>query len=965
MRTRRVARTCCVLRFVFSLRLVRAAIVLFACQLLLPPNGESAEMRKWKVQVERSSDLRIAAHPRPIVIGQDFAVRYITPATPSRFLAGCRQTDKLLCDIWDFGQGVKVASLGNLSDPVRLYALSPDGAWFALSPLKGGTIQLWSSNTGKLEREIKLKQERPSLNYLAFAQPDRLVAGLGVENKFQVFDCASGEEACSFSVDFSVMASCATISNAGNYLAISNQDDQSIRFFDLRQGEPAGRLTLPTLENQAKTIGGIHFSPDGTEFAVMVTSLKGGAIVCWNVNDGSHVLTMILEKSPSLLVNNGNAYQGESLEFVANIGWLAYGRGFIDRKLQKPVWSEARTTFSPPDLVRRVLPDGRLLLPTGRGSTTAYVVDELPWTEIRAGSAVVANGGTSSDAGLPAITTANWNGVKNISHSGREAWAEQAIPAPVAAATFRGKPIKLEHSAFLVQRIAMSSPEARRAMVSAMIQKESSLATSNGQFPQQATVLDLEKAAPIRTLKPAFPTDFLDMAPGGNRIVSRSGREYDRVDVWDADSGDHVLAFRPFEADSFPVKLVTAAWLLDDKRMLTFGSNGKLTSWSLPKCEAVYSLDMVASPNAFLNPPVCLDSRRTRFAAVSIPSVRMVNAADGQCLGTFDSPMDFDDGGTCIRLAFSPDDSQLAMTWRRAGEERLAVWDTSKGKLVRDVVLDAGGSELIWAAPEQLLIENYRKSQGRTRLDAVDPRGRTADLFDVKRGFVTWRYVVPLGRMAGWGPGNCAWYVTSESPTANGIFYPLALPTEESAAAMNKIPEPQAALTKGSQLGLSIQMKLREGSPSSEPQEKEVRGILEKQITLSGMQIVDRALFALRVQIDEGWNSDLMKLFQLGELDRAPIVKELSWHCQLTLTDAAGKSYWKRARLFTVAKPTMGRADERELFSQNSRKEQWKKVTDWLAKEPFPQEIADSKDRQAIGESALGARGEEGIHSLR
>jgi WD40 repeat protein len=930
------------------------------------PGQRASSGSGWQVRAERASDMRIANRPRPIAIGQDFAVRFITPATPSTFLAGCRQALKMSCEVWDFGRGEKVASLSDLPNPGQYHALSPDGGRLALSPLVGAKLQIWSVRNGRIEREIDLKQQFPSLNYLAFAQSARLVVGLGLEKKMQVFDCASGEEVCSVPADFSVMAKQISLSNAGGYLAIPNPLDRCVRFYDLQQGDPAGILSLPSLADQVTGIEGTAFSPDGTEFAALVTTIKGGAIVCWNVNDGSHSLTITLDKSPSLLVESGAAYQGAPLEFVANKGWLVYGRGFVDRKQRQFVWSEKSTDPLSATLVRRVLPDGRVFRTSGSGNTTVYAVEELPWQEIRESSTAVAKGGKPSDAGLPAITASSWSGVKNISHSGREAWTAQPASAPVAEAAFRAKPINLGCAAFLVHRITMSAPEARRAMIATMVQRASGLAMTDSQFSQQALVLDLEKAAPAQTLSPAFPTEFLDMSPGGDRLLSRTGKEHDRLDVWHADSGEHVLAFRPFETDSFPVKMVHAAWLLDEKRMLTFGSNGKLTTWSLPQCKAVYSLDLAASVNAFLFPPVCLDSRRTRFAVVSVPSVRMVDAVNGQCLGTFAGPMDFGDDGICTRLAFSPDDAQLAMTWSRAGEERLAVWDAGTGKLVRDVVLDAGGSELVWAAPGQVVIEGFRKTAGRRRFDAPDMQNRIADLFDVKRGFVTWRYALPLGRLAGWGPGQCAWYVTCESLTTNGVFYPLALPTGECTAAMNKVPEPRTALTKGSQLGLAIQLKLRDGSPASEPLEKEVRDHLEKQIRLSGMQIAERAPFALRVQIDEGTKGDFLTVYPLSDSERETVVEGLAVLCQMTLTDASGTVYWHRVKLFpAVDRPTMRPSDSRTSFIQTARKEQWKRVVGWFASEPFPQEISDPRDRQAIGESVLGARGEENLHSLR
>ncbi len=930
------------------------------------PSPRASSGSGWQVRVERTPDMRIVKRPRPIAIGQDFAVRFIAPATPSTFLAGCRQGLKMTCDVWDFGRGEKIASLSDLPNPGQFYALSPDGGRLALSPVLGGKLQIWSVRSGKIEREIDLKQQFPSLNYLAFAQSARLVVGLGLERKMQVYDCASGEEVCSVPADFAMMAKQISLSNAGGYLAIPNPLEQSVRFFDLQLGSPAGSLSLPSLADRTTSIEGTVFSPDGTEFAALVTTISGGAIVCWNVNGGSHVLTITLDKSPSLLVESGAAYPGAPLEFVANQGWLVYGRGFVDRKQRQFVWSEKATDPLSANLVRRVLPDGRVLRTTGSGNTTVYAVEELPWQEIRESSSVVAKGGKPSDAGLPAITAASWSGVRNISHSGREEWTAQPDSVPVAEAAFRAKPINLGHAAFLVNRIAMSAPDARRVMISSTRQQKSGLAMTDGQLSQQALVLDLEKAAPVQTLNPAFPTEFLDMNPSGDRLVSRTGKEHDRLDVWDADSGEHVLGFRPFETDSFPVKMVHAAWLLDEKRMLTFGSNGKLTSWSLPQCTAVYSLDLAISVNAFLFPPVCLDSHRGRMAVVSVPSVRMVETADGRCLGTFASPMDFGDGGNCTRLAFSPDDAQLAMTWNRAGEERLAVWDTGTGKLVRDVALDAGGSELIWAAPGQLVIEGFRKNAGRSRLDAFDAQNRIADLFDVKLGFVTWRYAVPLGRMAGWGPGKCAWYVTCESLTTSGVLYPLALPTEVCAAAVKKVPEPRTALTKGSQLGLSIQLKLHDGSLAAEPLEKEVRDSLEKQITLSGMQIAERAPFALRVKIDEGSNGDFLTVFPLGDAERASVTDGLSVLCQLTLTDAAGTVYWHRVKRFpTVDKPSMRPSDSRASLLQTMRKEQWRRVAEWFASEPFPQEISDPRDRQAIGESVLGARGEENLHALR
>lgn len=915
----------------------------------------------WHVVVERAPELRLPTKPLEFPLGQSFSAKVLFPATPSTCFGIYRHGGKVQCTTWDLRTGGQIGAAAPSSGYVQFQAISPDGLHLAVMPTGGnGKLQVWELRKGTLKREIDLNAQFASLTYLAFAAPTRLLVGVMQQREIQVFDIEDGEKLCSVSLDVSTQQKQLALSHGGTYVAIPHGSEGAVRFYDLRNGALAGTLTVPAAVENVTGMNGTCFSHDGTEFAALATALQAHAIVCWSVADGKPKQTIRLEQDSSLAIS-GAAYDGSPLEFIPDQkGWLLYGRGVVDRKLERLVWTEEGRDFTLGQIPRRMLPNGRMVRPTGSGSTAALTVTDLPWDQIKRDAEVVAKGGRPGEAELPPLTPADWRGVRQVAHTVPETWRGTASQETATGRGFAAKPIKLSHPGYAVQAIHFAGGESTRAMLAASVTPKAGGPAFDGQPRQQATVLDLSTGSELAKVVPDFPVQWLDLSPAGERLLSRTGKDRDRLDVWDARTGKHVLGFRPYEDAQFKVKMVIWAALLDDSSLLTLGATGKVVKWTLPECKAVYAFETpLLHAASYLLPPIGVNSARDRCAVAHAGQVRLIDVTNGACLGQFATPRQYAEASSCLKLAFSPAGRHLAMAWTGDEVERLSVWDVAAGKLQGDSVLEVGGTELHWADEVHLLVHGFRRKEDRPALGPADIQMHVADLFDLSRGYVTWRYSIPMGNVGGWGPGHRVWYVTGESWLGNGVLYPTQLPTAETAKTLDKIPPPRSLLERGSELSVHVACGLRDVSLTGDTLAKEVGEEVARRLAASGMRVVERAPFALRVRLEEGFNGDYFGTYRIGELVFRGGIPDMSIRCDLEITDAAGQVYWQCKKTFPPRpQPALSRVQDRNALIQSARREQWKTAVAWLGGEAIPDEIEDPRDRQLVGESTLGPTGE-------
>lgn len=313
----------------------------------------------------------------------------------------------LICH--DIRSGRKIGQIEFEVGYLQHKALSPDGravAWFAPTP--NSTIIISPLSGSKKTTEIDLNKQFASINYIAFAAPDRLVVGDSSDHKISVWDTKTQRKLHDITIPHSVSPKQITMTRGGHYLAISPRGDDPIQFFDLRNGALAGTLTMPAIETGSPlrpTVESIAFSLDGNELAAAYSAGTTSGIAIWGVVDGKNIRNHSFDR-PLYFLYSGSGYAGPALQYLPeDRGWLLYGRAVIDRGARGVAWVEPDVSgFSASQTQRQVLADGRIVALRGTSGTTSLSAQPLPWHEIEEGTKVVASGGMSEDAKLPVLT---------------------------------------------------------------------------------------------------------------------------------------------------------------------------------------------------------------------------------------------------------------------------------------------------------------------------------------------------------------------------------------------------------------------------------------------------------------------------------------------------------------------------------------------------------------------------------
>ena len=216
--------------------------------------------------------------------------------------------------------------------------------------------------------------------------------------------------------------------------------------------------------------------------------------------------------------------------------------------------------------------------------------------------------------------------------------------------------------------------------------------------------------------------------PDGTCLVLVEPQERKRVDVWSLAAGKHAVGFTPYAGDG----KVRWAALLDDKRLLTLSTAGKLALWSLPDCKAVYAGD------GFLGTATLSAGRKYLVAsrARAVWSSRPARAPRAACCRCRPERL----ASNTVSLAFNADGKALAGIVGGL----LVRWDMSKGTLLDSCRAPRPG-HMQWCGERHILVH-----------------GVLVDL-DVKAPVSN--YDRPLIRIHYGSPDGRAWFTTSRGAT--------------------------------------------------------------------------------------------------------------------------------------------------------------------------------------------------------
>ncbi|MAG94022.1 MAG: hypothetical protein CMJ48_09760 [Planctomycetaceae bacterium] len=547
----------------------------------------------WSVQADASQDSASLSGDPAVEISilagasMDWAVY---PETSNAFVAlGSNFRNEDVREVWDLRSGRKVGAISTDVGAQR-GVLSPDGLHFVAMAKSKDVLLVFDVKAGKQVGEIKIPSATVS-PVMRFAGPNRLVT-LQRKEPLGVWSIPEGQREQSIELTKLFQINSLAVSPGGRFAAAVVNDDDSnksvLRIYDLDAGKLAGGISLQSYAEATNLMcESLAFSPDGSELAgVLKTYADGGKqwLVGWDMKSGKPAFEHDVATDLQTKAVSGTNSSPHVRWFPDGKWLLLFGRYIFDREVGGPIWrvpDDKELTGE----ATNVAGNNQVLVVSGPHKKRRVHTITLPRDEIAASSAAVSAGGLAEDAGLPAITTADFSGVKTVELSDAPVpWEVEADPPPPAKGPFLETPLAVDAAADSIGSVLLSSPESARAIV------------AQDRFADQSIVASYELAegSEPQSFEITFGTEVLALSPDGTRLLTRAKQSPGRLDVWSVPDGEHVLGWRPHQQEKEAMAKVVAARFVDATHVLTLSAGRKLTLWELPSCRAVYRIENVA-----------------------------------------------------------------------------------------------------------------------------------------------------------------------------------------------------------------------------------------------------------------------------------------------------------------------------------------------------------------------------------
>ena len=864
-------------------------------------------------------------------------------------------------EMWDLRTGQRVGAIREALTGVTKLAISPDGRHLAAVSFQfQGKIRIWSFETGKAVADVELGGPFGGVYGLDFAGPDRLVAALPTEKGLLVWDWAAATRVAKVDLYPTPMQDAYAISPGGSYAAIVK--DQRIELVDLRNGVHAGDLALPAGATSGfAPIRAADFSADGREFAVLVEQSQQKRLCCWSLADGQLVAQHALSDRVPRHMSAGSNARSVAIDWIpGDKGWLVYGAALVDRQQGGPVWvAEGRGLALLGRNFRRVVDGQRMLVMSGELRSCTLALESIPWDTIAASQRIVAEGGTVADLGLPPLTQPDWTAVKQRSLADEPAdFAPHQPAAAAAVASFRG--LRLDARLGVVQKVCFSAPDAGRVLVNADPRDPTSRKFDmiGAQAGPLSDLYDLGTGQRVAQFDIPFAAELLDFSPSGTWGLFRHMPDKDRLDIFDLTTGKHVRGFRPVrESGASPAETVKWAGLLDEERLLTLSSTGRLVLWSLKDCRAEYELPSSASAHAFV------DASRTYVALGGDGEVQLIEGRTGRPCGRLPLPASPPAALVMSYAAFRQDGQRLAASfYLDQRRRRLIVWETVPAKILCDLTLRAESFGLTWTGPDHVALY---EAMTRDQLPSVR---RQVTLVDVAARRVVWKYLLDIGADKIVGPDDRLWCCAMEGTQARRLIA-VALPDPKASEVIAAVPPPKPLFGRDTKVALQIRIggmpdELEDRRKREDQIDRELRRHFTDALQERGVTVASSAPATLTVAIKTLTSDELIVIrTRLGLRGSHTIVLAKSAvHARLAIEMQADKQssstvLWEEETLVESAEVHRDECPKDLPLSAFIQLRQWESARDWCQRTPLPTELYHPDAYRGLGESSLTATG--------
>ncbi len=582
--------------------------------------------------------------------GHEAPVAAVTFRPDGRLLATAGESPDTAIRLWDVATGKEVRRLTGHTLNINALAFRPDGRILA-SAGNDGLVPFWDVETGRLAGVVTTGESK-MVKAVAFRPDGKVLVTGGLDQTIRVWDPETARPLYALrGHDAGVL--CLAFRPDGRVLA-SGSEDGIIKLWDAASGPEFVRLAVPEQRHAA-----LAFSPDGRWIASAAlpreANPRGGTVRLWEAVGGRP--GPVLEGHDDDVSDLAFDPDGRRLAAVGSRGLVSVWELPSGRKLRRLQGPSGKVAGGHRPHVA-FGPDGRELACVG--VTGSVVVWE-------------ATGGRVARSFSAAHPNRFGFGpsVLGFSPDGRHLAAGEIDGAVHLWDVAGGREVAAlrgGQASFLA--IALS-PDGRLLAIAAARQ---SSATASAEIK----VWDLASRRELATFAGPGGIAELAISPDGRRIASTG--PHLPATLWDLRSGRELLNL-PIdgrtglnERASGPDSRI--AFSPDGARLALVGFGG-LMIWDAAAGPEVLTLHTGREVMGLDYSP---DGRRLAVAD-SEDAVRVRDAATGRVLLTLAVP-DWSMGLALSAVKFSPDGTRLAAACGTSTSGRVAIWDTTTGRLV-------------------------------------------------------------------------------------------------------------------------------------------------------------------------------------------------------------------------------------------------------------------------------------------